>query len=89
MIKETPMTAAISKMIAVKMKAIDQLIEEMVTPVIKVGNPADLIGKPYELWTPEDLQRLQTIYGTGPNSPLQRFIFNKEYEHLRELEAEV
>lgn len=86
--KKTPLTIAIDKAVQIKMKAVDALIEELVEPLADVGNPEKLIKKPYEQWTKDDLQLLTRIYGTGEDTPLTRIIFNKNYERVKELEAQ-
>ena len=87
--KGTPLTEAVEEIVKLKMDAVDAYIEEVVDVIDNVGNPEKLIGKPYAMWTPQDLQMLTTIYGTGQFSPLQKVIFNREYEHLKELEQGV
>ena len=87
--KETALTEAVNDIIEIKLSAIDEFLEEIVEPIENVGNPEKLIGRPYNTWTPEDMQRLITIYGSAPDSPLQKFIFNREYQHLIELEQGV
>ena len=78
----------IEKLVDLKMKAIDRIVDELIEPIADVGNPEKLIGKPYEQWTPEDLASLIKIYGQGEDTPLTRMIFNKEYERVKTLEAE-
>ncbi len=86
--KDTPLTKAADKVIALKMLAVDILMTQLVEPLEKVGNPEDLIKKPYEQWTPQDFSLLAKIYGTGDNAPLARTIFDREYNKVKELEAE-
>lgn len=87
--KTTPLIQAAEKVVALKMKAIDKVIESLVEPLEDVGNPEKLIKKPYAQWTPEDLALLTQIYGTGENTPLTNTIFNRLYETVKDLEAEV
>jgi len=75
--------------VALKMKAIDVVIKDLVEPLSDIGNPEQLIKKPYEQWSPQDLQMLGKIYGQGNDTPLARTIFNKEYDRVRQLESEV
>lgn len=82
------LTQNIEKVVALKIKAVDRVIEEMIDPIAAVGNPEKLIRKPYEQWTPQDLQMLIQIYGTGDKTPLSRLIFDREYEKVKSLEAE-
>ena len=86
--KETELTKAIEQAVDLKLKAIDRLVEELVEPLEKVGNPEDLLGKPYEQWSPQDLQMLIQIYGSGDNTPLSNLIFRKTYAMVKELERE-
>ena len=85
--KQTDLTLAIDEVVQLKMMAIDKLIEELVEPISDIGSPEDLIKKPYEQWTPQDLQMMSTIYGTAEPSPLSNLIFRKKYEEVKELEA--
>jgi len=79
---------AIDKVVAIKMKAVDQLITDLVEPLSDVGNPEKVLGKPYENWTPQDLAMAIKIYGQGENTPLTKLIFNKTYERVLRLEEE-
>jgi hypothetical protein len=88
-VNETSLTLAIEDVIRSKEEAVDNFMEEIIEPLEHIGNPEKLIGKPYGTWTPEDLQRMSLIYGSSPDSPLQKFIFNREYQYLKELEAGV
>lgn len=86
--KNTPLTKAVDHIVALKMKAIDIIVEGLIEPLEKVGAPEQLIGKPYNQWSPEDLQLLTKIYGQGEKTPLTNTIFNREYERVKQLEAE-
>jgi len=86
--KETPLTLSIEKAINTKLKAVDALIKELVEPLTKVGSPEELIKKPYESWTPEDLMLLSKIYGTVEPNPLSNLIFRKTYEKVKSIEQE-
>ena len=86
--KETELTQAIQEAVDLKLKAIDHLVKELVTPLEKVGNPEELLGKSYEQWTPQDLSMLIQIYGQGDNTPLSNLIFRKTYSMVKELEQE-
>ncbi len=76
------LTQAAEEVIALKLKAVDEWIENIVEPLADIGNPEKMIGKPYGTWTPEDLQTLYAIYGKA----LEKFIFNKELKYIQELE---
>ena len=86
--KKTPLTQAAEKVVALKMQAVDKIIDELVEPLEAVGSPEALIKKKYEDWSPEDLQLLNRIYGQGENTPLTRTIFNRTYEQVKAMEAE-
>lgn len=85
---ETLLTKAIDKAISQKLEAVDIVLEQLIEPLGELGNPEKLIGKKYEEWTPEEIQRLGQIYGKEPN-PLSRLIVNKTYERVKKLEQEV
>ena len=87
--KHLDLTEAIQRVVDIKLKALDKVIEDLVEPLADVGNPEKVIGKPYEQWLPEDFTLLTQIYGTGENTPLTTLIFNKEYKKLKEKEREV
>jgi hypothetical protein len=88
--KSIPFTEAVDDIVALKMRVVDEYIKDTVEPIVKsIGSPESLIGKKYEEWTPQDFQLLSTVYGTGDDSPLGKLIFNKEYDKLKKLEAEV
>ena len=86
--KPTQLTEVTEKLIAVELKVMDKLVADFIEPLAYVGNPERLIKKPYAQWTPEDLQLLIKIYGTGDDTPLTKTIFNRTYERVKELEAE-
>ena len=86
--KKIPLTLAVEKVVALKIKAMDRIIEDLVEPLADVGNPEKLIKKPYAQWTPEDLTLLTKIYGVGEDTPLTRTIFNRTYENVKQLEVE-
>lgn len=79
---------AVDEVISLKMKAVDKLIKELIEPLRVTDNPEDLIGKPYEQWTSQDLERLKMVYGTKEPNVLSNFIFKKTYERVKELESE-
>lgn len=84
--KKTELTSAIEKVVEVKMKAVDKLVEELVEPLADIGNPEKLIHKDYSTWNGQDLQLLIKIYGSGDDTPLARLVFAREYAKVRELE---
>lgn len=88
MIKKPKITLAVEKAIAIELKAIDKVVDLIIEPLSDIGNPEKLIGKRYEYWTQDDLNKLIQIYGTGKDTPLTRLIFNREYEILKVRETE-
>ena len=86
--KGTPLIQAVEKVVALKMRAIDIIVDQLVEPLEDVGNPEKLIKKPYAQWSPEDLSLLTRIYGTGEDTPLTRTIFNRKFDEVKALEAE-
>lgn len=86
MIKKIPLTLAVEKVVALKMLAIDKIVESLVEPLEDVGNPEKLIGKKFSDWSENDLQLLVRIYGSGEKTPLTNTIFNRTYERVKELE---
>jgi hypothetical protein len=83
---DTKLDQRIERVIDVKIKAIDRWIDENIDELEKFGNPEKLIGKPYEMWTNEDKMILGQIYGTGPDSILEKFLANKEISKMYESE---
>lgn len=86
--KQTELTEAIDKVIELKLKAADRLIEELIEPLADLGSPEDLIGKPFESWTPEELAMLVKIYGREEPNLLSNLIFRKTYDRVKALEQE-
>ena len=84
--KETTLDKAIKEVSAIKLRAVDILMGELVEPLTKLGNPEELIKKPYEWWSPQDLAFLTQIYGTKEPNLLSNLIFRKEYNKVRQLE---
>ena len=87
--KNDEFSKSVERVISVKLQAVDRFLEKVVEPLSDVGNPEKLIKKPYAQWTPEDLIMLTKIYGQGENTLLTRTIFNREFEKVKQLEAEV
>ena len=79
---------SVDDIIKMKMEVVDEYINDIVDEIGDIGSPEKLIGKKYETWTPEDLQRLAGVYGQGDDTPLAKLIFNKEYEKVKALETE-
>ena len=88
--KKAQLSESADKVVALKLRAIDIVVERMIEPLEDVGNPEKLLGKKFEDWLPEDIQRLIMIYGTKEPNPLSNLIFRKKYAEVQELEqAEV
>jgi hypothetical protein len=83
-LKETSLTKAIDNVLSVKLKAVENFMNDYVEPLLDVGNPEKLINKKYEDWTIQDTQMLSVIYG----DKLEDYIFNKAYKEVKELEKE-
>lgn len=86
--KKVPLDLSIDRAIEVKLKAVDQLVKELVEPLEDVGNPEQLLGKPYESWSPQELAMMISIYGKEEPNPLSNLIFRKKYEEVKQLEQE-
>ena len=86
--KKSDLDKAVEQVVKFKMKAVDNLIEELIKPLEVTDNPEDVIGKPYESWTPQDLEMAKRIYGTKEPSLLSNLVFRKTYERVREMEQE-
>jgi hypothetical protein len=84
--KSIPLTQSVEKVVALKMKAVDSLLEELIDPIADVGSPEKLLGKKYETWSPEDLALMTKVYGIKEPNPLSDLIFNKTYKQVKELE---
>jgi hypothetical protein len=86
--KNTTLMKAVDEVTALKLKVIDEYIDEIVDVIANIGNPEKLIGKKHEDWTPLDLQLLSQAYGPDDTTPLAKLIFSKEYEKVKTLEKE-
>jgi len=79
---------SVDDIIKMKMEVVDEYIKDIVDEIGDIGSPEKLIGKKYEEWTPEDLQRLAGVYGEGDDTPLAKLIFQKSYAEVIALEQE-
>jgi len=88
--KETAFTQAVKEVMEVKLKAIDEYIENIIEPIANIGNPEKLVGAPYKEWKDNQfiLQKLSEIYGKQEPNPLSELIYRKTIEEVRELEGE-
>ena len=87
--KETQLTKIVAELIEEDLAVMDEIIAEDIDALGDIGNPEKLIGKKYEEWTPQDLQMLGQVYGGQEPNRLSKFIFNKEYGKVKELEEEI
>lgn len=78
----------IDETLALILSVADEYTEEIADQLEDVGNPEKLIGKPFESWTPEDLNMLSQVYGTEEPNVLSNLIFNKKYDEVKSLEEE-
>ena len=85
--KRDKFSKAVDEVVKLKLKAVDEYIEEIIEPLADVGSPERLLGKKYADWSDADLQRLSRIYGTKEPNPLSETIFNNEYKELKAMEA--
>jgi len=86
---ETALDKRMARVIALKLKVLKRFHDEYVAPLERFGSPEKLLGKPYELWTPQDIQMLGQVYGSGNDTPLARLIAKKEWEKTKAGEAEL
>lgn len=86
--KSMPLIEAMDRVIALQIKVMDRVVEDLIEPIADVGNPEKLIGKEYSSWTPQDLQLLTQIYGTQEPNALSDLIFRRKYEEVLALEEE-
>ncbi len=84
--KDTSFTEAVKELIKFDLEVMDEFIKEEIEPIADVGNPEKLLNKKYEEWTPQDLQNLSIVYGQKEPNRLSNFIFDKEYQKVKELE---
>ena len=62
----------------------NEFIKEECDKVADVGNPEDLVHKPYSQWLPQDMQTLSGIY-VYDRKPLEDFVQRKEIDKLFEM----
>ncbi len=84
----------VEELIQEELEILDEVIAEEVEVLDHMGNPEKLIGKPYDAWTPEDIQTLAMVYGTeastgGKPNPLTRLIVSKEWDKLQKAKQAV
>ncbi len=86
--KENWWVSLVDEIIEEKLDAADAFIKDFIDPIGDIGSPAMVIDKPYDEWTPQDLQRLAQIYQRDQDT-LNKYIASKEISKLYELEKEV
>ncbi len=86
--KDTLLTKVVDEVVSQELEIVDFFVEKFIEPLGEVGNPEELIDKDYESMTPDDLQRLTQIYGTGDKTPLANLIFKRILERVQRLEAD-
>ncbi len=74
MIKETALTLAMQRYAEVVAKAIDRYRERYIEPLLDVGTPERVLGKPYQEWTEQDMQLLAQVFGFD----LDRYMARRE-----------
>lgn len=76
------------QVVAVKLRAVEKLMDDLAGPLKELANPEKLMGRPYDTWTDADKAALRIVYGEGDN-PLTNLIAEKEFERVKQLESEV
>ncbi len=87
--KDVALIQATERLNAVFEKALERLQTEVLDPLADVGSPEKVIGKKYEDWTPEDMQKAVMVWGTGAGTPLDNLVFKKKVAELDALREEV
>lgn len=75
----------IEEMVSEYIASADEAVAEIVDMLPKIVSPEKLLGKPKELWTAGDIQRLAMIYKGKDEKRLTRSIFEAEYAGYKEL----
>ena len=71
----------VEKRVDIARKRADEYIKKYVDPIARVDNPEKLLGKPYDAWTEEDIQKLKMVYVYSPED-LETFINKKEIDKI-------
>lgn len=88
MTKNEELLRDIDSTLVLMLDVADDYISEVTEQLRVVENPEKLIGKDYATWDANDLAMLSQVYGQVEPNPLSNLIFNREYERVKELEAE-
>lgn len=78
----------IDDVIQKEMKRVDKYIKQHIDPIADIGSPAKVIGKPFEEWSQQDMEKLGQTYSYD-REKLERYIFDKEYRDILALEQKV
>ena len=74
----------VEKRVDIAKKRADVYIKKHIDPIARIDNPEKLLGKPYEQWTDEDMQKLRIVYVYSPEE-LDKFINKKEVDKIWQL----
>lgn len=83
--KQSEMTQLMNEVIDETIKAIFEVFEEDIAPLLERGTPGTAIGKKYEDWGPEDFAKARAIFG---DVKLEDYIAPKEIADMYAKEAE-
>jgi len=84
--KEFDETVLVKEVIAEDMAALDEVIKEDIEQLKDFGNPEELIGVAWDMWTDQHIAILVSIYG---QKLVENYIAKKAIAQMREHEAEV
>ena len=87
-VRRDKLIQTIDETLALLLDVADEYLDGITEQFENVGSPEKLIGKPYESWSPQDLQMMIGVYGTSDDSPLAKLIFREKYKEVLELEKE-
>jgi hypothetical protein len=85
LVKDDTYLSIMDEMVKEDLEVLDEVMAEDDALFALVANPEQLIGVPYELWTPAIQAQLAQIYGMD-NPVLNKFIARKEVEKMYKLE---
>jgi len=81
----TDMELAFNEEVEKMLDVLDEIIKTEIEPLMEHRIPSKVIGKPFEEWSAEDLQKAAIIFG---QAHMEEYIGNKKVKELKELEAE-
>ena len=76
MIKQTPVTMAMERFVEIRAQALEIFAERYITPLMDIGSPEQILGKPYLQMTEPDFQLAAQIYG----QQLDRWMVKRELQ---------